>query len=1378
MDKRPFQPVIPAAGHELHIGSQVVRVIRELGRSTITVSLEVERVENGVHQIGKCAIPTEDMAWYQEREQMLKQEAEIMRLLNRLEQVPPDGYRHIPLIEAVDIAQLTADEQPYELTMLLMELTRGENIANLLQKSGDGLGEAISLQIGCQIADIISLAHLGNFQCVALPPEYLFWDSAHLMIGDWQQASDMSDLSEQDKTVSKQADTRLLCQLLYWLVVGQPLPASGMPEPALLEHALSTPLRRLLERGLQTPASFGASPISACKSELERLLQFWQIEDPYAQMGQDIQETKQEIDFLASSTSPRSASAKRDLLQKIDHLYEQLAIGKQREPQHSWQHLEQSLDSLWAGQLTIIVNEIDAGHFDTAIELVENLHAYPQTIHRPLLWRRRVAQACQADPRLAKERQRAVQAIAAWDSGQYTFNIWLNIDQKQLDKLSKPASEIIQLLQAELSMAALVDQFHTTSDDNLEDLLAIIGKLNKPLPEATDPQLLEARQQVIREQPRLEEAQKRARKAEQTQQAIATLEQQVRKHDANITAATFEQVLAECSRVEDRRTVYALRATWQQGHTIEQLLADGDIVAAIRAYASASNMPEMLQSRLQRQIARKVLHMAGQEPEREDTFWQAFDRLMQTPIQTPTDLDATLTYGGYLLPVLDLSRRKEYEELSEKKTQILHNLETLGAADSTLDTRIKAFHNLRSLGVQFLDDKLLADTYGGHVHAQQRSQLEQLESVAQQMQSSIQSLRKYESMAAELQQDIQSLRTQFQPFSAHALEREVAEIEQLMPSKEAQHRHHDIWENTTSLARTFQTIGLQRDYFNALSIMEVFKQRCPDNMQDVVLEMNPQELTSLLELAQEIHTLHKRLAYAQYTQAIGEFIAEQRGRLDDQIDRLLAFNPKKEDNDSLAMRLVAARRLLSIYDALNGGVQDHYYWEQQDFQDEVIARYLRHRSLPTRRAMLRQLAPQQEVSDVAMALTQPLPAQRWPLRAYAVTAILVLVILGLLVAMVSGLPGGGVAGQPASGQSTTTSPASQPTATTPPDSSQSASLGATSATTDASAERTTVQAGTSPTTADASTSQPATTEGEAPTPSPIPELLLSASTGTVELYQGESAQLMLTVQDEYNSMSTVTLDWENVPAGVTINGERNVQLAPNGTVVDIDIAISNNAPPVAQTILFSTATTGTLSPAETEVYLIVHAYPPVMQTALQVEEVLQETLAISVTQNVMLRSQPVQSPTTQIQVLPPGTELMVKDLQSQNGYLNVSAEIDGETIEGWISTQDDFTNYDPAAIELDEYPLRLILGSARNPGNQAAFYTTDARAANDMLMVEAQEADLLTLVPEFEPQEEGEDRLWLKVRLLDEEEPLEGWVLVDDTNYQEVITTLAAELGV
>jgi hypothetical protein len=45
----------------------------------------------------------------------------------------------------------------------------------------------------------------------------------------------------------------------------------------------------------------------------------------------------------------------------------------------------------------------------------------------------------------------------------------------------------------------------------------------------------------------------------------------------------------------------------------------------------------------------------------------------------------------------------------------------------------------------------------------------------------------------------------------------------------------------------------------------------------------------------------------------------------------------------------------------------------------------------------------------------------------------------------------------------------------------------------------------------------------------------------------------------------------------------------------------------------------------------------------------------------------------------------------------------------------------------------------------------------------------------FEPQDE-EYQLWVHVRLLDEDNPLEGWVLADDTNYEEVVTTIAAEL--
>jgi hypothetical protein len=1396
MKETAFQQALPQQGTELHIGAQTIRIVRESYRSQIAAGYEAENTSTGVHHTLKVAIPTDNEAWYSERRHMLKHEADVMRLLNRLEQVPTEGYRHIPLVDAEDTATISSDEPETAFAILLMELARGEQVEALLQ-TGEGLGEEVGLHIGCQLTDVVTLAHLGNFQCGAIAPARLHWDTRHLMVTDWQQTLDMTSLPDAEKTTGKQQDTSTLAALICWIIAGQPVPTNGSLDG--IRDRLSPPLATLLERAINTPASFGTNPAPTFKTDLERLLAYWQEQNSYALIEQDIQEIKQEIAFLAKSTTPRSATAKSELIQRIDYLYEHLAIGKVRQLEQPWQTLEESLQELWRGQLALILGEIEAGNMDTALDLLNGMHAYPQSIHRQVLWRRRVAEACRADPRLAKERNRAVQAITEWDSGSYNVAAWINLDQKQIiDKLSQPARETAHRLQAELWIATLEKQYQQTPADSLEDRLTIISKMEKGIPEGIDPYLSDIRQQLCSERPRLEREQERITRAARVRQSLANLEQRVQKQDATLTDATFDETLADCTSTDDRRAVYTLRYLWQRCITLQQWLDDGDIPAALRCFASMGKMPDMLQARLQRQIVHKFLQIAGEQPGKEASYAEAFDRLIQRPVQTPADMENLLLYTGYLLPVIDAPRRKAYEELVERKERVLKNLALLAASEESLDTRIRAFHDLRSLGVHFLDDKILADSYGSYAVVQQQDQLGQLESVAEQMQASIQSLRMYESMAADLQNDIQALRDRMQPLPARLLEREVAEVEHLMPSKEAQHRHHQLWESTTGLAKTFQTIALQRDYFHVSSLVEVFRQRCPDNIQDVVLEYNSQELESLVDLAREIYSVHTRLSYAGYTEEIGDFINEQRERLNDQIARLLAYNIRKDDNETLALRIVAARRVLALSDALQGGVHDNVAWDDDQMQGEIIATYLRHRHHPIRRMMLRQLSPVAEVSAISMALAQPLPSQRMPFRAYAITGALVLVIIGLVFVMVQGMMGGGMLGfaAPAPPATTTTpspaqtslaldgdSPSDSPTAAANATSADAADGSDAADSDDTSNPATTTTSGdatASPTSGASFIPLESLTVTARPTAVQQPDLRMRSSTGTIELYQGETAQMRLTLEDTNNTSTTILLVWDDVPAGVTIDGDEQIELSSissGSTIVDIALSVDKDAAPVARTIRCTAVTTDETTLADTQVYVIVNEYPPLMHTAMDVQEVLSQMLAITVTQNVTFRSEPIQSPTTQIEVLPEDTPLTVLSLDTRSGYLQVRYESDDGPVDGWVSTQDAFTTFDPEDILLDQYPLRVILGNALNAGNQAALYTTEARIEQDMEMVDAQEAELLEVIPVFEAEDEGY-QLWVHVRLLDEDNPLEGWVQADDTNYEELVTTLAAELGI
>jgi hypothetical protein len=1347
---------LPGPGTELPVGNQSVRIIQEERRNALTISYRVENRTTGKQQVLKIAIPVEDPLHYQERVDALMHEARVMRLLNRIEQVPAGGNRHIPLVDPAETVQLPAADEPSELPALLMDGFGGKNVHLILQQT-TRLNEPEALHIASQLADALALAHLGNFQCGDIAPARLFWGGGHLTVVDWATASDMTRLAETEKVARKQDDARLLALLISWLVNGQPLSSGKMIEPDE-QHSISPPLATLLNHAISNPSRFGTTPLPAFKADLERLRGYWHTDSIASQIEQDIQETKREMAFLAESTSSRASGAKFESIRKVDHLYDMLAIGKLKEPQQPWSTIEQSLDTLWVGQLLLIDKEIIAGHTATALDLLRTIPAYPQHMHRRILWRQRIIEACQSDRRLSNESAHAGRAFEEWDKGNYNPAAWMTVDQHLFEKLSQPGKDAVARLRAELWIAGLVDRFFATHPDRVDERLTIIGKLEQSVPEGTDPALLEARQHVCNERPLLETQQRKREKEALFHQLFRTLEQRVYANDSGLTDADFHAVLAEASSADDRRAVYDLQNMWSQGHIVQQWLEEGHIDNAVRHYISIETMPDDIRSMLQQQIVRATLRTAGVSPDTTTTVEEAFDRLVQQPVRSPDDLELMMECAASLLPLVDVARRQRYEELKDRKARVLENLDILSSERSSPEKRLKAFQTLRNLGVSFLETSLLRDAYGNYRITRQQSQLEELETMLTRLQAEIQSFRTYETRATELQSEIETLRTHVQPLSTSFLETEVAEIADRIPSKEAQQRHHQIWENTAELARVFTQMAQQRDFFHASGLIEVFRQRCPQNIHETILHINPQDMENLLNLATEISHMHARLQETPYVQPITQFVDEQRARLDSHIGTLLSFHAKRDDVDMQAERIVAARKLLSISEALAGQATRYPDWEKQDIQEDVISSYLRNRQQYVRRMMLPYLHPAAQVEQVAQVLDQPVRGQGANPLVYALAALLLLVV-GALLVIVLQLVGDGGQNNPVAGVSLT--PSSSATTLV------------------ASAPMTTTSAIT-PTEA-----QPAmiTLESLPPTPTvPVlqPELNIQTSTSNLDLYAGQSVVLTLSVTDTAMIADEATIRWSEPPAGITIQTDNpTISLDPDGDgggdggggEAEIVIAADEDTRPGPTTIRFSVKALPEMSPAETKVAITVRPLPTLLQTASDVHARLQQTLTITVTRNVTFRNEPRQVAATRVEVLPVDTTLTLLELEPQEGYLYVQGEIDNEVLEGWVTSQEIYTTYDEDAIPIEEYPPTIMLGNTQNPDSMVALHTSDARDESDQQMVSPQQAILLNVVPLFDPQT-GD--LWTRVQVSGEGD-LVAWVNTEDTNYEAVIQQLAAQ---
>lgn len=1342
------------AGTDLRVGSQDVRVLRELERSATTMTDLVENRTSGKQQWLKRIAPTGDADTDRDASQRLQHEGHVMRLLNRLEQADPDGRRHIPLATFADSIQVAGDNATLDTPALLLDAPAGDNGETLLQ-SGEGLGEAAGLHIGTHLADVVTLAHLGNFQCGPLTPDRLFWDGQHLVVVAWSDTRDISNAPENERTTSKQADIHALANMVCWLITAQPLPTSGQIAPPL-DSALSPPLRALLERATLAPAGLGPNAVATLKSEMERLLGYWQsTDDIYARLEQDIHETRREIKFLSESTSTRSVTARIELVQKIDHFYDQLAIGRRTFTQFAWDSLESALNDLWNGQIVLIDNELRAGHFEQALAMIDSTYAYPQRVHQKLLWRRRVAEIALADPQMARDSARIPPAIREWDRGNLTISTWVNVDKKLFDSLEPRARDAMTNLRSELWIASQVRQFHATPADQFDERLGIISKLEKDVPDGIDQHIAQEREQICNERPHIAAQQQQQARQHHFQQTFADVHQRVHQLDTSLTSATFDTLLEQSSTPDERQSVYHLRARWKRLAEVAHWLEQGDTTRALRQYASIRNLPDDTQAALQHQIVQALLRQAGLQPDTETTFDAAFDRLLQAPITSADDLQQMLERASALLPIVDSERRQRYEALHAQHTTLLRHLATLSDENTPPEQRITAFQQLHALGVHVLESKLLGDSCGAYVIAQQQSGLEQLHAVAERIQADVQAMRQYEQIAQQVQDSIETLRGQVKPIPTRVLEREITEIEQLIPAKEAQQRHHQIWESTAELANLCVQMAHQRNFFNANDLLDLFRQRFSADVQASIAQMPPAELEPLITMASEIARLATTVADAPYAATLMQRIEEQRTLLDERITDLLNFNPRRDDEDTQAERLIAARRLLLLYDAFGGGVKDRTYWEQESAQDEIISRHLRHPNVAIRRMMLRQLHPNADPDFVSPSLDQPPPREGNPVVRYAVAIGAVLIIAALVVIALQLTGGQQEPQQAASG-------AAQTTTTTPTTQSAADGDGSTAITT------TTTTATTAPPAMITLESLPTT---PTPTPEPQAQLSIATSSSGVELYPGETASLTLTITDSAQVADVATLSWEPLPDAITVSSAEEVPLGPDSGAVRVDIAVNENASATFETLHFSATTTSAPEAAQAQIDLVVHAFPALMKTALAVRERLDEMLTITVERNVTFRNAPRQAPATSVEVLPEGSTLTLLRLESEDGFLRVRGEVGGEMTEGWVTAQRVYTTYNPDEIPLERYPLAVILGNSENPDNQATLHTSNARDESDAVMVDPQEAELLDIVPLFDP---DTDVLWIRVRVQGDE-PYDAWVTTDDTNYQELMTTIAAQ---
>ncbi len=890
-------------GKKITLEGQTVEVDALADRQEGIVVYTVHDLQEQGRRLLKIASPTDDPQAYEEWKKLLTIES---RVLERLNTAMADSRSHVPRVRVSSEAHIEDGRLEHVYPMaLLTDLPRGTLVEQLLY-ADTALGEHTGLQIGSQLARVVALAHQEGYLCGPLSPGRLFWEgsSQHLTVTAWYSAQDMQGegMPLDERATQKQQDVHNLAHLIWWIVTGKEQPATrqnGLPaSTGTATGTLSEPLHMLLSEAIQNPLTLGDDPAQRFSQHLSRLLKHWDAPNLYALTEEHV----------TAALERKSAVDMRTL--RI--ISEQVGVGKTKEPTRAWDDLLTNIDSLLEQPLEQIRQTIIGGQFVQALWQVRSLPT-PITMQRQVLWRQRLAEIGVADPRLtsdpvyARYRAQMGDALREWDRGNYVLPDWLQQMGSLFSKyVLAPAAQVpVQRLGNELTLAGLIDQFHSSPDTRKR--LEASDELEKmSLPEGISGHLLEERQQVLG----LRDDTMARHQNEQQQQAFQSifppLERRVLNDDPSLTNADFEHAIRTVLVSEYRQKIYELQSIWKSIKFIRAVPEHGEMHEAVRAFIRvrrASVEPPVL-TELESILATEAQQYANLEGAA-TTIARVFDRIYQLPRRSFDDLVQHRRWLHMLLPAVDHNQRLLYDSLLAKETQVRKDLEMLEpTSTATPQEQLEALEDLRRKGIVSLQ----------HLYLRVMSQLQ-----IQQDQDNYQ-----HDLMTTLEQTLAKLQGfhAARPQIPMSFGEDVAAIRQSILSSQGvsaslKDKHRFLWDQVCHFAPAYQDIYYQHLYFSAQqAAAELKKLWVTNNAYQGLPELQIQTgAERALAAAREVGRLRAMLAGTEYEVRVTSFVAEQRELLNTHIRNLLRFDARTTPVEEQAHMLSQARQYLAVSEA-------------------------------------------------------------------------------------------------------------------------------------------------------------------------------------------------------------------------------------------------------------------------------------------------------------------------------------------------------------------------------------------------------------------------------------------------------------------------------
>lgn len=921
----------------------------------------------------KLPLYVDNQKGYRDNCESIRHELKCITKLNNV-----DKLQFVPRALTVNRIMLIANDKEYDLdSALIISLAPGKP----LDEEKAPLDERTSIEVGCQLAQVVAMAHDRNLQCIDMKLDRLFWhtDSKKLTVIDWNVTGDMLDFNETEKQKAKRADARRVAELIAEMRLGRVL---GTDERASKNNEFSLSLGTLIDEVISYTTKLGEDPAYELAERLEAIVKDWR-RDP----NQLYSDLSSEIDQLRSNTKDSNS------IIEIDQLYGRIDIGRHMGTQENWDTLSQSLDQLWEGQLRYFYEEIKNGNFSakTADKMLR-IRFYPKHAHLKILWRRRLLSLRFGDSSMDKGRGLAM-LLDLLDKEDYSNRPTL------LNIVQEGGSETYQLLEAEIKIAERKKAFDGSTD--LARRLQSIDNLNAmKIPTDMDPQLLQWRSEMINEYQTLRDQQAR----EQARNSFASTLNQLRGRlvkGETLTDTEFDAIV-KLAQPQERARVHRLKA-------LAEALRTHDTASALRLYSRLDSTLDDSDKKIEARIV-ALIYAEFASLKSMNTYQEAFDHLVDVdrPVRTPEVLAKTNRLLEALLPLVPSDERQQkLAQLQDKEREISIAILALPDKTSVLKT-------LRTHEMTLSDDQMTIDLFEPGIPYQQ---------------------------VVMIRKNLEEVLKQFPetPPTLANLDQQVTAIDERgLGTDQGRTDHQQLWESVNIYAKPLMRLTYQHRIIEATD-----KKNQLEKMFAVLTnsgDWNSEQQGQALELANQLSQLrriilvdspkvdqsaadnqHALAAAATTINQIDTFARESQEVLEKIIHHELSFDSKLDFNEQ-ANFLLKARRMLQIFDALDDAPKDR----PSEGLDK-LAPQLRVGAPEERRKLLGLLPPDTAAESLADALRHA--SQRDPRRSS-----LRLILAGLIVLVALVVGGFGASkwlNQPTNQPSPTPTVTTQAEATTP-----------------------------------------------------------------------------------------------------------------------------------------------------------------------------------------------------------------------------------------------------------------------------------------------------------------------------------------------------------